>query len=276
MRQLLYLSTEKLRDFHPSPQRGLTGRVREIEASLPALGGVRVALDPRSIEDDAEGAQLDDVIAHLQRTSHAHTARPDSCAGLMAWDWLQFTDRFLYGPRLRDLGLLDRGVYTFMSLRSQDCRFNHGEEECPDIELILCGSRQHVAMHHDCPPTRMGSGSDWLHDLAAELAAAPSRDDSSIPLSLSSTSLSGQEFAARSAYSMMADYCDGPAYLQGHARVLCNFPPGRFSHRMIVATPLYVEAGQTPRAQAELRSGPSSPALLRWLRRPTARGNTQT
>ncbi|MFF5839605.1 SAVMC3_10250 family protein [[Kitasatospora] papulosa] len=147
--------------------------------------------------------------------------------------------------------------------------------ECPDIELILCGSRQHVVMHHDCPPTRMGSGSDWLHDLAAELAASASRDDSSIASSLSSTSLGDQEFAARSAYNMMANYCDRPAYLQGHARVLCNFPPNRFRHRMIVATPLYVEAGQTPSAQAEAQSGPSSPAWRRWLRRPASHQHGQ-
>ncbi|SCF59725.1 SAVMC3_10250 family protein [Streptomyces sp. Cmuel-A718b] len=271
MRQLFYLSTEKLRDFHPRPRNGLTGRVSEIEASVPILGSVRVALDPGSVGDVAAAAHLDDVITHLQRTGSAHSGRPSSCADLMAWDWLEFTGRFLYGPRLRDLGLLDRGVYTFMSLRTHECRFEQGETECPDIELVLCGSRQHVVMHHDCPATRMGSGSDWLHDLAADLAASASRDDSSVALALSSTSLGDQEFAARSAYSMMADYCDGPAYLQGHARVLCNFPPDRFRHRMIVATPLYAEAGQSLSARAEPQSGPSSPTWRRWLRRPADR-----
>lgn len=266
MRQLFYLSTEKLREFHPGLRQGLGGRVREIEASLPVLGGARVALDPNSIESIAAGAQLDDVIAHLQRISDAHTTRPDSCTDLIAWDWLEFTGRFLYGPRLRDLGLLDRGVYTFMTLPSQDCRFDYNEEQCPDIELVLCGSRQHVAMHHDCPPTRMGSGSDWLHDLAAELTGTGSREEGARSHRLSSTSLSDQEFAARSAYSMMADYCEGPAHLQGHARVLCNFPPARFRHRMIVATPLYVEAGQ-PHNRTALRTRQLSSTWQRWLRR---------
>jgi hypothetical protein len=65
MRQLLYLSTEKLRDFHPHPQRGLTARVREIEASVPALVGARVTLDTDSSGAGTAGVQLDEVIAHL-------------------------------------------------------------------------------------------------------------------------------------------------------------------------------------------------------------------
>ncbi|MGW9067994.1 SAVMC3_10250 family protein [Streptomyces yangpuensis] len=135
-----------------------------------------------------------------------------------------------------------------------------------DIELILCGSRQHVSIEDDCPATRMSSGSDWLHDLTAELNASVERGDHALPLSLSSADVSDQEFAARSAYDMMADYRGGPAYLQGHARVLCNFPPGRFRHRMMVATPLYVEAGQTPQARAVAASGSSSRAWRRWAR----------
>ncbi|MFF2792846.1 SAVMC3_10250 family protein [Streptomyces sp. NPDC058049] len=264
MRQLLYLSVEKLRDFHSSPQHGFTHRVREIEASLPVVGGVRLALAPR--EGSAAGPSLDSVIDYLRRTWPAETSRPDSCADLIAWDWLQFAGRFLHGPRSRDSGSVDQGVYTFMSMRGRECGFDRGEEECADIELILCGSRQHVSIEDDCPATRMGSGSDWLHDLAAELNASVERGDHALPLSLSSADVSDQEFAARSAYDMMADYRGGPAYLQGHARVLCNFPPGRFRHRMIVATPLYVEAGQTPQARAVAASGSSSRAWRRWAR----------
>ncbi|MFJ3996491.1 hypothetical protein [Streptomyces parvus] len=100
MRQLFYLSTEKLRDFHPRPRNGLAARVSEIEASVPTLGSARIALDPGSVGDVAAAAHLDDVITHLQRTGSAHSGRPSSCADLMAWDWLEFTGRFLYGRAL--------------------------------------------------------------------------------------------------------------------------------------------------------------------------------
>ena len=92
----------------------------------------------------------------------------------------------------------------------------------------------------------MGSGSDWLHAMAADLVQLETRGDTTSPETLASTRLSDQEFASRSAFSMISHFYRTPGYRRGHARVLCNFPPERLRHRMIVATPLYVEVGVQP------------------------------
>ncbi|MFC4561235.1 SAVMC3_10250 family protein [Nocardiopsis mangrovi] len=245
MRELAYLSTAKLDEHQDEGSRWFSGRLIEVEVSA-LWARLRLAFGGAQAGADSPAMRLNQVIRELQGKYQAHNVVPASCDPLMARDWMEFTGLFRYGPRLRDLGLIDRGVYTFISLEDSSCSLSRGEEQCPGIELILCGSRQHVLTEHDCSPTRMGSGSDWLHDLAAELVAKEDRGDLSFPDRLSSTSGGDQEFAARSSYSMMADYCDGPAYFHGHARVLCNFPPDRFQHRLIVATPLYVEVARRP------------------------------
>ncbi|WP_078616192.1 SAVMC3_10250 family protein [Streptomyces albus] len=245
MRELAYLSTAKLGEFRGDRGSGLSGRAVEAEVSALGVGG-RLSIGEAQAGSGSPEESLEQVISHVQGKSRAHNLVPGSCASLMARDWMEFTGLFRFGPRRRDLGLVDRGVYTFMSIEDTACSLKTGEEQCSGVELILCGSRQHVLTGYDCPPTRMGSGSDWLHDLAAELVAREERGDISFPGRLSSTSRRDQEFAARSSYSMMADYYEGPAYFHGHARVLCNFEPDRFQHRLIVATPLYVEVAPRP------------------------------
>ncbi|MGW7223226.1 SAVMC3_10250 family protein [Streptomyces sp. NPDC054826] len=144
-----------------------------------------------------------------------------------------------------------------------------GEGACSGVQIILCGSRNHVLTEFDASPTRMGSGSDWLHDLAAVLVEREAQGDTSLPEGLHSTSRRDKEFAARSAYDMLVAEYEGPAYLHGHARVLCNFSPGVWQHRLIVATPLYVEAVPRPRRGAiEVDDGQSAvPRLRQTLQR---------
>ncbi|MEU5428355.1 SAVMC3_10250 family protein [Streptomyces olivoreticuli] len=266
MRELLYLSTAKLGEFHQAPTGGLSARAFEAEASVLGAVRARVSVGEGSAGEGSPEARLEQVLTHIQAKLRAHTSLPNTCEDLKAYDWLEFTGPFLYGPRVRDWGLINRGVYTFMSLQDPLCALRRGEEMCSGVELILCGSRQHVRMEHDCPPTRMGSGSDWLHDLAAELVGKEESGDTSFPDRLLTTNRSDQEFAARSSYSMLASYCEGPAYLHGHARVLCNFSPGQFQHRLIVATPLYVEAVPPPEpATATVTAQPTIPPA-RWRR----------
>ncbi|MFF5531660.1 SAVMC3_10250 family protein [Streptomyces cinerochromogenes] len=268
MRELLYLSSAKLGEFLPEDSGGFIDRA--LEAEVSALGaGVRLAMGEAAAVEEALGQRLERVLAHVRAKCDAHTNVPGSCKSLAAYDWMEFTGFFRHGPRLRDWGLDDRGVYTFMSLEDPPCSLGRGDDACSGVQIILCGSRKHVLTEFDAPPTRMGSGSDWLHDLAAVLVDREARGDTSLPDDLHSTSRRDKEFAARSAYDMLvADY-EGPAYLHGHARVLCNFSPGVWQHRLIVATPLYVEAVPRPRHGAiELAAGQSAaPCLRQWLRR---------
>ncbi|MFC9820751.1 SAVMC3_10250 family protein [Streptomyces erythrochromogenes] len=267
MRELLYLSSGKLGEFLPEGSGGFSNRAFEAEVSALGVGG-RLAIGETPSAEVPLGHRLERVLADVSAKCEAHTAFPDSCRSLAAHDWLEFTGFFRHGPRLRDWGLEDRGVYTFMSHEEPSCSTGRGDA-CPGVQVILCGSRTHVLTQFEAPPTRMGSGSDWLHDLAAALVAREAQGDTSLPYELLATGRRDKEFAARSAHDMLLTEYEGPAYLHGHARVLCNFPPGVWQHRLIVATPLYVEAVARPRHGAiEIAAErPSSRSLRQRLRR---------
>ncbi|MGW3185492.1 SAVMC3_10250 family protein [Kitasatospora sp. NPDC001119] len=262
LHELHYLSTAKLAEFQRTLPRTGTGRAVEAEASM--LGAsARLSVGGRAADDLPDAPTLEEVVAHIREKTWAHNKVPDSCESLMTRDWMEFTGRFRFGRGLSDVGLRDCGVYAYVSIEDEPCRQQSGAP-CSGVEVILCGSIQHVLEHRDARATRTGSGSDWLHDLAAELVEREARGDTSFPDRLASTRFSDQEFAARSCYSMLSWYLDGPAYLHGFARVLCNFPPDQWQHRMIVATPLFVETGTrpTPTASVSQRALPS-----RWWQR---------
>lgn len=243
MKELQYLATAKFDDFHEPPRSGFTQRSVEVEAKGLGMGG-RLALGEGAAAVLTDAQRLEEILAHLSETCWAHTKVPGSCDELGTDSWLEFEGWFRYGAALSDLGLHDQGVFAYASLEDGSCPRG---EPCANTRLLLCGSKQHVRGHRDHPPTRMGSGSDWLHALAAELVQRERRGDFTRPATLLSTSQDDQSFAATSAYDMVSHYYWSQGYLNGHARVLCNFPPaGALSHRLIVATPLYVEAGRQP------------------------------
>ncbi|QXQ94895.1 hypothetical protein KV381_00190 [Streptomyces sp. WY228] len=269
VRELQYLATAKLDDFYEPPRRGLGDRSLEAEASAMGISA-RIALGPSNAEQptatERDAERLEKALAHLRETCSAHTQEPSTCQELGGRAWLEFCGPFLYGAAARDLGLRYHDVFTWKSLEEGRCR-HRDDEFCGHIQLLLCGSMQHVRDHRDHPPSRMGSGSDWLHDLAVDLVAREARGDTSLPSLLGSTRLNDQEFAARSAFAMHADHRTA-GYLRGHARVLCNFPPEPLRHRLIVATPLYVETGlQRPPSEVASAAPPTTGWLARWRRR---------
>lgn len=263
MKQLLYMAITKLGEFFPNDGTRIIDRISEAEIS--AFGAALRIATSENPDSESLGQRFEQVLAYAISVCDAQTMNPTSCEDLYTWDWLEFRGFFEYGARLRDWGLDDRGVYTFTSREIPACSLRN-EEECSEVQIILCGSREHVLTEPASPPKRMGSGSDWLHDLAAVLVEREARGDVSLPDELRSTSRRDKEFAARSAFDMLAPM-EGPAYLHGHARVLCNFPPGIWPHRLIVATPLYVEAVSRPQRSAiESTAGDSAtPARRRFL-----------
>ncbi|WP_406226321.1 SAVMC3_10250 family protein [Streptomyces albidoflavus] len=265
MRELLYFSEAKLGEFFSGDRAHFADRAVETEVS--ALGaGLRVAVEETPPGDAALGQKLEQVLAHVRGKCDAHTSLPHSCESLAPHDWLEFAGFFRHGARLRDWGLDDRGVYTFMSFEDPPCAMARGGDACIGVQVILCGSRRHVLAHSDASPTRIGSGSDWLHDLAADMAETEAHGDAWPPETLHSTSRRDKEFAARSAYDMLVTTYEGPSYLHIHARFLCNFPPDVWQHRLIVATPLYVEAVRRPRrGGADLGAG--NRASMPWRQR---------
>jgi hypothetical protein len=255
VRELQYLSRAKLDDFYEQPRRRVTNRTVEAEASVLGAGS-RFALGEGVPAELTDAQRLEQVLPHLRQKCWAHTQVPDSCAQLGVDAWLEFRGYFRYGAAVSDLGLRDLGVFAYASLEDGDCPHRRNEF-CTGVQVLLCGSMQHVRDHRDHVPTRMGSGSDWLHALAADLVVREERGDTSAPERLASTSMNDQEFAARSAYSMISHFYRTAGYLSGHARVLCNFRPEELRHRLIVATPLYVETGLQPAPMASRGPGPS-------------------
>ncbi|MGW2843214.1 SAVMC3_10250 family protein [Streptomyces sp. NPDC001493] len=256
-------------DFYEPPRRGLVDRSLEAETGAQGFSA-RLALGPRNAGQPTAGERhaerLEKALAHLRERCRAHTQEPALCQELGAGAWLEFCGLFLYGAAARDLGLRDDGVFTWRSLE-EDRRRHRDDEFCGHIQLLLCGSIQHVRDHPDHPPSRMGSGSDWLHDLAADPVAREARGDTSLPSTLGSTRLKDQEFAARSALAVHTDHRTA-GYLRGHARVPCNFPPKPLRHRLIIATPLYVETGlQPPPAEVASAVPLTTGWLTRWPRR---------
>ncbi|WP_229871934.1 SAVMC3_10250 family protein [Streptomyces longisporoflavus] len=262
MRELQYLSTAKLDDFYEQPRRRLLDRAVEAEASV--LGsGARVTLGEGVTAEATPAERLEPVLQHLKEQCWACLWEPSACGHLGVGAWLEFRGPFRYGAAASDVGFRDHGVFAYASLEEGHCP-HQDDEFCPNINLLLCGSKQHVRDYRDHPPTRMGSGSDWLHAMAADLAQREAYGDATPPEMLASTGLNDQEFAARSAFSMISHFYPTPGYLRGHARVLCNFPPERLRHRMIVATPLYVETGVQPTPPAPRTGVPGCRG--RWWR----------
>ncbi|GAA1259531.1 hypothetical protein GCM10009665_56980 [Kitasatospora nipponensis] len=263
MRELLYWSTAKLAGFHEVSSRRPTDRAVKAEASLPIGGTASLSFGERPRADESATPGFDDVVRYVSAQTRAHALRPGTCAAAMRLDWMEFAGHFRFGRRLRDLGLVDQGVYTYMSVETEPCS-RDDEGACAYVQLILCGSIQHVREHRDAGPTRMGSGSDWLHDLAVALNSEQSLDERPSAGQLLGIGQGDLEFSARSCYSMLTDRLDGPAYLHGHAQVLCNFAPGIRGHRLIVATPLYVEPALRPELGTGL-AGRDRRWWQRWL-----------
>ncbi|MEU2794128.1 SAVMC3_10250 family protein [Streptomyces sp. NPDC007100] len=246
-RELIYLSTAKVNELAP-PRRFATsaGRSFEVEAGIEPVGNFRFATGERQA-NGARKPRTKKAIKRAKSFCSAHTKIPGSCNDLLALDWVEFSGNFMCGPVMRDSitpGVNRfQGVYGYASFLNYDC----GIKDCQGVEVLLCGSISHVLEYADAQPTRMGSRTEWVHDLAVRVAAAEAARE---PIEPPSTSLkhvaryTSAETAVRFAHDMLSGHAAyGPAKLHGYARVLFNFPPpGGYSHRMILATPLYVES----------------------------------
>lgn len=142
MRDLLYFSQPKLRHFHSGSGSPLAGRSFEVETTAFGVGGrVAVGESGSAGAGESEGPDLETAIAHLEKTCTAHTAVPASCRSVGAYEWMEFSGPFHRGPRVRDWGLHDKGVYTFTSHENPLlCPQFTGESECSGVE-VLAGPR---------------------------------------------------------------------------------------------------------------------------------------
>ncbi|MEV0210665.1 SAVMC3_10250 family protein [Streptomyces sp. NPDC050788] len=128
-----------------------------------------------------------------------------------------------------------------------------------DLGLMLCGSVQHLRTQV-CAHGRMGSDTTWLHDLILEVERREESGMNVIPEFLNDLMPHRRrevliEDAAFGVHGwIQRQYPPSTrGRLRGHAIVLMDIDRPQWVHRLVVATPLYVEAAHEPVAQARRR-----------------------
>lgn len=218
MRELIYLSTVKLRQFRPDRPAGWRRRVREFEGKAPMnLGGIRF-----SLTDEAVTADLERVLRYL----HVHSAKPPRWYtedGLEPGQWVQFEARMnheVVGPAAEP----GTTVLVFWEVPG----------DAP-VRLLLHGSPKHLVSatqtDEPSPYSTLSRAPGFLRvftDLEKDGSPGPR------PSLARVTSLLAEldTFPAETAHPV-----------SGVARVTVVLRPGDDA-TIVVASPLYVEYGQ--------------------------------
>ncbi|MER7805125.1 SAVMC3_10250 family protein [Streptomyces parvulus] len=186
-----------------------------------------------------------------------HAPVPFTSRGLQANQWISFDLDMAQAAVHEDSGHPPEDVALFVG------RVPAGTAGQPrDLGLMLSGSVQHLRTQV-CAHGRMGSGTTWLHDLVLEverreeggLHVIPEFLNELMPYSRSEVLIEEAAFAVHG----WIDRTYPPATrgrLRGHAVVLMDVDSPRWVHRLVVATPLYVEAVHEPVGRARRRMLP--------------------
>lgn len=238
MRELLYLSTKKLGTFLPAwPSLSVRG------AGSAGVGPLSVTVDVSAASpagfDEATIKAFRRVFGHLEREAGYFTS-PDLEAG----QWIFFDVKMGYGTVYRDTGLLapeDDVALFYGSYRASE----------PDgqvsTDLMLCGSTEHLRQR-TASAGRMGSGTEWLHDLIAKVNDADRDGVGGLPdevgpdaLAVRRTNVPAQ--IARWVFDVIWNHHSPDQYarLQGLARILFIVPEDGIVDRLVLATPLFVQ-----------------------------------
>jgi Family of unknown function (DUF7019) len=238
MRELLYLSTKKLGTFMPDrPSLSVQG------AGSASVGPVAVKVDVSTTSpagfDEATIKSFRRVVGHLEREAGSLTS-PDLVVG----QWISFNIKMGYGTVYRDTGLLPPAddVALFYGSHRSDEPGGH-----MSTDLLLCGSTEHL-LRRTASAGRMGSGTEWLHDLIGRINSADSVGDGELPeevrpnaLAVKRTNMPTQ--VARWTFDVIWDHHSPDQYarLKGLAKVLLVVPENEIVNRLVLATPLFVE-----------------------------------
>ncbi|HKS45801.1 MAG TPA: SAVMC3_10250 family protein [Amycolatopsis sp.] len=244
MRELLYLSQRKLRQFDlgHARWRGVRARVTG-EIKVPGFGGVTVGNDgdgPKAAVPD-----LDKVIAALEGSDRAsHWFTEDVGPG----QWVQFEAPMSYA-------VTDRGGVIFLDLDQRTPSYPTGG----DVRLMLHGSSRHIVGSE--PPAQevtdrqidaamgfsAGNPRHLLTKLLMDLASAdePLGQSASIAIKRVEHKLPGSYAHLIQVLNRKLDLSHTAAWMAGYARITAVPPPVNGS-RIVVATPLYVEYVSAP------------------------------
>ena len=204
----------------------------------PVSASVEVSTS-QGLVDVATVRQLNQVIRHLRPEAVHFTQK-----NLSRDKWIYFDLNMGYGTSYRDSGAppaIDDVALFYGS--SNEIAMDRQEP----LDLLLCGSTEHL-LARTASAGRMGSGTEWLHDLIEDIEAADALSTGELPQSAGSDALAAYhinkpEQAARWVFEVIKGYHspDQYAQLQGLARILLVVPETKYCTRLVLATPLFVQ-----------------------------------
>lgn len=247
MREVLYLSEQKLQNMFLDARRlpGLADH--SIDTSIGFFGAnAKVSLNSpdQSNQQNTDSliTKLERVIRYLDRT---HRAVDFPHSGLTPNQWIRFDFKALYGKAYEDAApsFAPADIVLFGGSTAYDSKT--AEQE---VSLLLCGSVHHLR-DQVVATGRMGSSTSWLHDFIRSNEEKERKSIDVIPEFPESRIQSKRnEFDLRmAAYEafgglMRSSYpAPDSGRVRGHAKVLLDIEDPRWTTRLVVATPLYVE-----------------------------------
>ncbi|MEK8108250.1 SAVMC3_10250 family protein [Micromonospora sp. M12] len=245
MRELLYLSHRKLRQFDLGTSRWrrlgarLTGEIK-----LPGFGGVTVG-NNNSDGTMSDEPELEAVIAALDNSDRAAQWFTEDVG---PGQWVQFEAPMSYA-------LTDRGGVVFLDLGEAVPGYPTGGE----VRLLLHGSRRHVVRDEPAVQvvtdrqidTVMGFSAGNPHRLLSRLlldlttADEPLGQNASMAVARVEHKMPGVYARLFQVMDHQLDLPHTAAWMSGYARITA-VPPRVNGKKVVVATPLYVEYGSPP------------------------------
>ncbi|MFD8050172.1 SAVMC3_10250 family protein [Streptomyces chartreusis] len=256
---LVYVAEQKIHGRlgmrPPSTQSGVQAAVR-----VPPLVEVSGS---RTWEGPAETMAPHTLVEKAKRAvERQFFPAPFTTGNLQANQWISFDLAMAQAAVHEDSGRPPEDIALFVGhVPAGAC----GQPR--DLGLMLCGSVQHLRTKA-CAHGRMGSDTTWLHDLILEVERREESGLNVIPEFLNDLMPRprGEEAIEEAAFGVhrwvASTYPPSRrSRLRGHAIVLMDADRPRSNQRLVLATPLYVEAvhEEQPRRRRRI--------TLPWARR---------
>ncbi|MFI9099536.1 SAVMC3_10250 family protein [Streptomyces fildesensis] len=252
---LMYLSEQKLYGRLGIPR---INSQREVSGSLkfpPVAPIVEISTSRSWSEERRESATLDDLAKGVKEIERNHDPVAFTDSNLRPNRWIRFDLDMAHAAVHEDSGQPPEDVALFVG------GVPAGSGGQPrDTGVLLCGSVQHLRTRM-IPAGRMGSDTTWLHDLVLALERREQEGLHVIPEFLTDVVPSRRPDHLREAAAMGVFGWTAREYpascrsrMRGHAIVLMDVDGPHWVHRLVVASPLYVEVPlSSPGARRRLR-----------------------
>lgn len=253
MRELVYLSQRKLKQFALNRRRPFR-HIVETEVKIPAVGGVKLTNEPSAQDLGA----LEQVIRALDRSDRAPSWFDD--ADIQAGQWIHVEAPMSY--RLLD-NQQPRSPVVFADRPTATRNYPTGGA----LRILLHGSQEHlldrapehIADQAEATAVRhMGSNQEFLdllparpslvRDFASELVKAAASAEESEEAAADQEDLDDLEQKTTSfLHQFDAEVpVQTAVWMAGYARVTAILGYDKPEHRIVIATPLYVQYVTSP------------------------------